>query len=40
MMMPRRRSILWLKNATAKLATAMPSVVALTANPIAAGVTP
>ena len=39
-MMPRRRSILWLKNATAKLATAMPSVVALTANPIAAGVTP
>jgi hypothetical protein len=39
MMMPRRRSTFWLKTATAMLATAMPSVLALTANPIAAGAT-
>jgi hypothetical protein len=37
--MPSRRSMLRLNNATARPATAIPSVLALTASPIAAGVT-
>src|SRR5205807_2089307 len=36
---PRRRSMRLLKNATASPATAMPMVLALTAKPMAAGVT-
>jgi hypothetical protein len=38
--MPRRRSIRRLKIATQSPAIAMPSVLALTAEPIAAGLTP
>jgi hypothetical protein len=38
--MPRRRSIMRLNQAMPRLATAMPMVLALTAKPIAAGVTP
>jgi len=38
--MPERRSMRRLNSATPRPATAMPKVLALTANPIAAGVTP
>ena len=37
--MPSRRSMRWLNNATTSPATAMPIVLALTAKPMAAGVT-
>ena len=38
--MPVRRSIRRLKKATANPASAMPTVLALTAKPMAAGITP
>ena len=38
--MPSRRSIRWLNSATASPDTAMPKVEALTATPMAEGVTP
>ena len=37
--MPSRRSMCWLKKPTTSPATAIPIVLALTAKPIAAGVT-